>query len=277
MHERPDGLPRNRLNISQPSFGSPDHGSTSLFLNRLPLETRLRIYEYVLGSQKVIHLVREYKKVVQSKERYYRQLRVPFEFEDSLVRFDRMELDLLRTCRQIYREAIDIVYSCNTFDLEDPGVLVYLNDYCLRPQRIASIRSLQLKWQIHDDPLSDPPPIYAGSGYYHTPFDAATWQRFCYLIATRMSLTRLTLRLQHMGAPEGLRKDAPWVQALGQVKGIRDLKFHLQQWGVPTGGEQLEPHIQRRGRPVYEDQLRLLEEMIKQSMRAPNQSVDRDS
>ncbi len=37
-------------------------------------------------------------------------------------------LNLLQTCRQVYSEAIDLLYSRNTLDMATPGSIVLLAD-----------------------------------------------------------------------------------------------------------------------------------------------------
>lgn len=44
-------------------------------------------------------------------------------------KFSATGLDLLLTCRQMYGEAVEMLYSCNTFIIADVAVLVDLRSY----------------------------------------------------------------------------------------------------------------------------------------------------
>lgn len=54
-------------------------------------------------------------------------------------------LDILRTCRLVYTEAIDVLYSKNTFDVNGPETMISLSQTLLA-HRLDAIRSLQLTW-----------------------------------------------------------------------------------------------------------------------------------
>ena len=54
-------------------------------------------------------------------------------------------LELLRTCRRTYTEAVDILYSQNIYDVNGPESLVSLSSILL-PHRLDAIRSLQMTW-----------------------------------------------------------------------------------------------------------------------------------
>jgi len=57
----------------------------------------------------------------------------------------RRLLNMLRTCRRVYTEAIVILYSHNTFDVNGPEAMISLSQTLL-PHRLVAIRSLQLTW-----------------------------------------------------------------------------------------------------------------------------------
>lgn len=68
--------------------------------------------------------------------------------------FGRGVLDLLRTCRQIYTEGIDLLYSLNTFDVMGPESLVSFSTIIL-PQRLNALGSLQLTWAFFKTQVTD--------------------------------------------------------------------------------------------------------------------------
>lgn len=65
---------------------------------------------------------------------------------EEQARSDDGGLALLQTCRQVYRECIELLYSQNTFDVNHPQTLAFL-ERTIRPNRLAAIRSLQLSWK----------------------------------------------------------------------------------------------------------------------------------
>ncbi|KAF7941221.1 hypothetical protein EAE99_000858 [Botrytis elliptica] len=52
-------------------------------------------------------------------------------------------LAVLLTCRQVYNQGIPILYSCNSFDINNPETLLYLSQIVI-PSRFKSIKSLQI-------------------------------------------------------------------------------------------------------------------------------------
>lgn len=78
----------------------------------LPVELRLRIYEYVVAPTGNVYFCAKGAlrglpsliPIVKEQQQKYK-----YRFHAKLT------LELLRTCRQIYREARDILFDCNTF------------------------------------------------------------------------------------------------------------------------------------------------------------------
>ncbi|KAF5252511.1 hypothetical protein FANTH_2405 [Fusarium anthophilum] len=56
----------------------------------------------------------------------------------------------LQTCRQAYTEGIDVLYTTNTIHISSATLLVDLTTYIL-PQRVSSIRSLEIIWFVETD------------------------------------------------------------------------------------------------------------------------------
>ncbi|ATZ47992.1 hypothetical protein BCIN_03g02600 [Botrytis cinerea B05.10] len=69
--------------------------------------------------------------------RYYKRTSSPF-----YTRSDSC-LAVLLTCRQLYNQGIPVLYSCNTFDINNPETLLYLSQTVI-PSRLKSIKSLQI-------------------------------------------------------------------------------------------------------------------------------------
>ncbi|KAG9191333.1 hypothetical protein G6011_09421 [Alternaria panax] len=112
--------------------------SQSLFLAKLPVELRLQIYEMVLGEQD--------------------EFAINFTEDEPWdcwnVRADSgCDLNVLRTCKRIYREAVTVLYSRHAFRFDSYDTLATFAS-TIRPQLLACIRkvvlSVTLFWYRHD-------------------------------------------------------------------------------------------------------------------------------
>ncbi|KAF1849455.1 uncharacterized protein K460DRAFT_276323 [Cucurbitaria berberidis CBS 394.84] len=113
-------------------------------MTKLPLEIRRMIYEKALGGASI--KVTDIKGALfSSRCRLFEQLDGP-----AHVLLD-LALPLLRTCRQIYSEAIEYLYKANYFlfttDAYKQPTLEYLPYYFL-PQRLTQIRSVHFFWKM---------------------------------------------------------------------------------------------------------------------------------
>ena len=221
----PKPLPRKRRALSTTS-SRRTLPSRSQLLNRLPLEIRFEIYRYVLGDN-LLHLVQGKKQISHVRCRaasvpdYARSCR-PSAASTAARLFpgstSNGNLALLQTCRQVYQEAIDLLYSTNVFDLDDPRTLFYLSR-SIRPQRLASITKLHVYFPLayqcwcaskDDFPTKAPP------------YDEATWKRFWHIIATqmpRLAELRLCFGAGYGCAPAKVTQ--AWVKPLLQIRGLR--------------------------------------------------------
>jgi hypothetical protein len=214
----PAALPRRRRNLSTASISENSISQiTSLWSSHwevqdtkttsplllLPLEIREKIYADALGNG-ILHLIQLPKRLGHircttldstlphgdltracfwpSPVQYYRH----GELMNPEARSDGC-LALLQTCRQIYNEASRILYRTNTFDANHPQTLLFLAR-TLRPERLESIRYLQLTWSgrlpmIENDADKEPD-------------DLKTWEDMWDTVGERMSgLRSLKLKL----------------------------------------------------------------------------------
>ncbi|KAH6876192.1 hypothetical protein BKA58DRAFT_381199 [Alternaria rosae] len=100
--------------------------SQSPFLAKLPAELRLKIYEMVLCEQEEVGLSYDCYKYWDCWE---------------VKAASGCNTKMLRTCKKMYREAIPLLYSQNTFKFEGYKVLSIFTSTIL-PQRLASIRNI---------------------------------------------------------------------------------------------------------------------------------------
>ncbi|KAF4614412.1 hypothetical protein G7Y89_g15326 [Cudoniella acicularis] len=105
-----------------PSTSEAKHGLTFL---SLPVEIRLRIYYLLLIRRSCPHTPR--------------------------CLHAAMELRILQTCKQIYNEAVSILYSENKFQVSEPKEILKLAR--VRPENFESIRrmDIQVPWTAELD------------------------------------------------------------------------------------------------------------------------------
>ncbi|KAF4434589.1 NADH dehydrogenase, partial [Fusarium acutatum] len=99
----------------------------------------------------------------------------------------------LLSCRQNYAEAIEILYSTNTIIMTNEAMIAHLPQLLL-PQRLASITSLQISWNLKSR---------YESGFWNV-IDEADLKHTCGIISTQFpQLRRLYLSLErsrHLGS-----------------------------------------------------------------------------
>lgn len=174
----PEALPSKRKPVSQ--YYDPTHDAAAPLLAKLPLEIRRLVYSHALGNhlvhliavpRRITHLRCESSWVADPQRCCYRQVRSSL--EKATPSDSTISVNLLRTNRQIYAEALPVPYSSNLFDVENLGVFnIFAND--IPPVGLSSIRALHLSWWTQSPPLESEvtrDPIKA-------PCDDATYRRF---------------------------------------------------------------------------------------------------
>ncbi|KAK2760888.1 hypothetical protein FQN54_002128 [Arachnomyces sp. PD_36] len=234
--------------------------SDSSFLNRLPTEIRLQIYGYVFGDG-AVHLVHIENRIrhVRCEEKHpslhqHRQACCPLTVarwrstsgrghRDHLLyphthtslpsNLSNSNLSLLRTCRQIYAEAIDIPYSTLTFDVDDLHTWIYFcRNIC--PDRLAAIKNLTVQWSIFWDPMTGSEPW--SSVYSHSHKDTI-WEEFWRLLASPEQLTsliNLRLVLNYADFPTSteamvkkLSLDSGWVAPILKIRSLKSFDLRI--------------------------------------------------
>ena len=127
------------------------------FLQVLPYDVRRIIYEMLLANEH-FHIIRLRRKLrhirckISPKNSSHNKTCWGMSTVDGILIRDLEKnplghglLELLRTCRRIYTEAIDILYSQNIYDINGPESLVSFSRILL-PHRLNAIRSLQMTW-----------------------------------------------------------------------------------------------------------------------------------
>lgn len=136
-------------NISTLSVAE-DSGIQKSRLSLLPLEIRREIYGYVLGREENCLVLLPFKiravplpHPIVTKGNAIHPARNVTKYESS---FWPHRPALLRTCRQVYQEAVNLLYSANVFVIKHTLIL---NSFAKRvhPARLNAIRSLRVSIQ----------------------------------------------------------------------------------------------------------------------------------
>ncbi|TEY85863.1 hypothetical protein BOTCAL_0010g00020 [Botryotinia calthae] len=114
--------------------------------------------------------------------RYYNERPSPF-----YTRSDSC-LAILLTCRQLYNQGIPVLYSCNTFDINNPETLLYLSQTVI-PSRLKSIKSLQI------DVNASMGSITKDSNLLHPIVEFSGWKMCLEILERLEGLQNLRLRM----------------------------------------------------------------------------------
>ena len=212
-----------------------------MLLRKLPLELRLEVFSHVLGKDafRIISVpwrviaVPDVEGNISMAAKYdfindydmtqlgsYMQADSTVNAPEAFIRSSGTAI--LRTCRQIYAEAVDLLYTTNTFILYDFHTLTTFAK-SIPPQRLNAIRSLR----VHYSPTTSIPYPHERTPQYDLPLNL-DW--FWEIVIGMQSLRDLDV---YMEAYDFSR--SPWeiqvieLSRLGPMEGIRGLsKFQLQ-------------------------------------------------
>ncbi|CZT05584.1 uncharacterized protein RAG0_11603 [Rhynchosporium agropyri] len=156
-----------RIPLTRPSSPDPRSGKKSrrmlnpqkgCSLMALPVELRLQIWKEALGGETIhlFHAPNDLKSLKKGRVRLvgslhgdrascrYRAGSCEYERRSGEIHLSRRLVSLLQTCKQIYIEAVDVLYSSNHF-IWDSEVAEYLSSTML-PQRVNAIESVHMYW-----------------------------------------------------------------------------------------------------------------------------------
>lgn len=230
----PKKLPKRRRRLSVPSRCVSNVDCA--FLSRLPIELRLEIYTLVLGG-KLLHIVQlprqlAHRSCPSPNEYGYRTcclstLRNNVRHASSIARasLSSANIAILQTCRQIYMEAIDLLYNSNAFDFDHLQTFVYFFKSIPSP-RLATISTLHVTWSVS-----------RSNGSYGQATDALNeWERFCHVVAIKMSgLRHFKISLSHNLPIQGLDvdgEDSVWIRPLLEIKGLKNFNLQVHDTGA---------------------------------------------
>ncbi|GAP91552.1 hypothetical protein SAMD00023353_6500420 [Rosellinia necatrix] len=214
-------------------------------LFRLPPELRRQIWAYVVGGRTVYWSTSECYLVQQSdmQEPYWRGVR------------GLLTVPLL--CRKSYQESIDLVYSQNTFGAgfgssSDAGSIKELFEQMvvdLRPERVASIRSLEIGFHLAEGVTQyydSHPQAWDISLNIPSPVSYKEWDSVCAAVANMKGLRRLVVVVWASGdrRHEFRAREADMMKIPAGMTGLEKSEFWLP-WNVdPSISRELVGEIQ---------------------------------
>lgn len=144
-------------------------------------------------------------------------------------------LSLLRACKQIYAEAIDLLYSSNTFDFFHPETFLWFSR-TIHQDQLATVTSLKVTWF----PKHDFRPFWSPGAYQ-------LWWAMFSLIAERMtSLRKLEVLLYDRDMSSRIHQDR-LLLPLSKLRGLQTLHIEAKDvTGFDRGGHidaQLSPMV----------------------------------
>ena len=209
-------------------------------MRKLPLELRLEIFSHVLGKDafRLISIpwgviaVPDLEGNVSMAEKYdhiHHYYNLPrlgpyMQFDNAPEAFIRSSgAAILRTCRQIYTEAVDLLYTTNTFILHDFHTLVTFAKV-IPPQRLNAIRNLK----VHYSPTTSIPYPHERTKQYDLPFNL-DW--FWEIVTGMQNLRNLDVYMEAYDLTRLTQQahEVDELSRLGPLNRLRGLsKFRLQ-------------------------------------------------
>lgn len=224
--------PKRLRDLSLPRNNRPQSQGGDLF-KKFPYEIRRMIYIYVLGDE-IIHLEHQRGKPRLVHFRCDWRLNGGHHSHNGYERtlkYRYGKMGLVKTCRAIYNESIDILYTTNTFSVQTCSNLETFIWFTIsiRPCRLASITDMYIN--IFAECFA---PFWTdmtrGSRFWDFIRD---WGRLWEIMATQMpALKILRVRLRRTTQEMGLSIDENWIRPMLKVRGLRRFELEVQGNGV---------------------------------------------
>lgn len=238
----------------------PSVRTNSPFLNRLPLEIRLLVYEH-LFCEHVYHLVR--KPTSGGKSDYPSHL-LPFpgrwipssmptdhhplfpEPPTQMVNHTLLEIfrdkhtkwAMLLTCLQLYHESVNVFYNAAILRFDDPHVLLDMATHHLQGERLLAVKHLDIVWRCKCSNH------YSSAQTVVVENSRTAWDMMWQLVARDMQLSSLSVRIVIDAFARNstiLDIHASWLQPLLQIKDISHFQLkvsHIHHWRDGHQGHQ---------------------------------------
>ncbi|KAI4266383.1 MAG: hypothetical protein L6R38_008780, partial [Xanthoria sp. 2 TBL-2021] len=254
-----------------------DGGLLHSGLSRLPLEIRQEIWGYVLGREENTLILLPLKiRAIPGAHPMPSQDSNPYRnnnwhITETGPSFWLHRPAILRTCRQIYIEAVDLLYTENTFVFQSPLILAYFAKAVL-PYRFNAIRKVRIWFEQNNWPFW--PSCSSRGGEKLQPSittQREEWRQSWQTIAGMENLTTLHVTFDSTLAEYWDDRNASRdvLLPLLDLRGIRDFKLRLGVFvACPSHGLKL-----RDVRMTDELELKALVEQVMRRARLPRVSV----
>ena len=147
--------------------------------------------------------------------------------EKELGVFGPAMIGILGTCRQVYTEAVEILYNTNTFSVNNLWTLIDFSR-AIPTHRLAAVTRLQIVWNLRKLPLNSAlPPTRGGEAKY----EDHLWETFWDVVAHGMSgLDDLRIKLT-VATTADCNIELGWVKPLLQVHGLKrcSISMHFRE------------------------------------------------
>ncbi|KAE8450933.1 hypothetical protein EG329_005373 [Mollisiaceae sp. DMI_Dod_QoI] len=230
-------LPPRRHRIISPLMDLQELEQPQSPFLRLPEEILLLIYEQVIGNN-VLHIVRRSSGLAHAtcsndssgsqddcKGLKCRGTKLPNGVCLPNGRSHGAIIPLLQTCRKIYADAIEVLYTSNTFDFDCMEALISFSA-CVVPHRFDSIQNVQLDLQFNHS-------HYFGEG---TPCnDYSRWERLWRIIGSMKHLQHLWVKISWWRTDLTGAEEARYLSEMLQVGKLKLFEVNLPalKWKDP--------------------------------------------
>ncbi|KAK6529423.1 hypothetical protein TWF281_008599 [Arthrobotrys megalospora] len=231
-------------------------------LLQLPGEIRNLIYKYALGGH-TLHLIKTKNSLSHARcplpflpcqdkssccESDYNRVCLPNTFNGAstyedpdlvqkLALFASYTGGLILTCRRIYLEASDYLYSSNMFCLNTLDMLIHLRN-SISPRHFKLIRHLQISHKVthFEQFVSERKPSRKIPLY--PPYDNKTWKEVWRIISEEMTGLK-DLRVHAFGENISIRTTRVWrlcmLDEMRKVRGLDSFVFHSDNLFMKRG------------------------------------------
>ena len=250
----PDNVRSRRLRRQLSSLAI--HGSMNqscMLLQRLPLELRLIIFSHVIGNDQFRIITIPWKLVaapdIEGNVSMTRDhISSFFGRSPNQRRGFSSGNALLQTCRQIYQEAIDVLYATNTFVFLDfPTFETFAKT--ILPARLNAIRSLQFRYS----PTKSIGYQHECTGHYDLPSELdSIWE----LVLSMKGLQHLDLELEAYSRvwKDDQERKSSEVRRLSPLLDLRGLStFQLELVYLSGEDQRAEPYAPALRQAIFEN------------------------
>lgn len=211
--------------------GTPNIQPKCVLLSKVPGEIRNPIYRLILGDR-YLGIYDCGGGSWRSRVRHLEISPGQMSFPDPLLFLPTNKLAILQTCRQVYVEAADLLYSTNRFQVLRMQDMKCFNKFMIfiSPTRLATITSLTLVVNVdYFEPL-----------HHLASYTFKHWKTLWALVCLRMTALReLSLHLRNLWAIENLKltADTYWVKPFLSLRNLDNFELIVNREDIISPGD----------------------------------------